>query len=82
MDAIGRDDVAEAIVVVTEELREVVEENKENSEGAAVETVHRLGKLSIPGMTTMRTNIWDKMANGHDIDLRNGLRNLNRAVSS
>ena len=48
LDAVGWDDIAEAVVVIAEELWEVVEEDEENSEGATVQAMHWLSKLSIP----------------------------------
>ena len=47
LDAVRRDDVAEAVVVVTEELREVVKKNEKNSKWSAVKPVHGLGKLGV-----------------------------------
>ena len=79
MDAVGRDDVAEAVVVIAEELWEVVEEDEENSEGATVQAMHWLGKLSIPDVENNQILF---LADDTDIHLRNGLRNLKRAVSS
>ena len=34
-------------MIITEELREVMEEHQEDTESSTVQPVHRLGKLSI-----------------------------------
>ena len=49
LDAVRGDNVTEAIVVVAEELWEVMEEDKKNSESAAVKAMHWLCKFRIPG---------------------------------
>ena len=46
--AVGRDHVTEAVVVVAQELGEVVQQDEQDAQGAAVQTVHRLGQLCVP----------------------------------
>ena len=48
LDAVGRDDVAESVVVVAEKLGKVVQEDEEDAEGAAVESVHGFGEFRVP----------------------------------
>ena len=43
LDAVGRDDVAEAVVIVAEELREVVQQHQQHTQRTPVqpEKIHR-----------------------------------------
>jgi hypothetical protein len=47
LDAVRRNNITETVVVVAEELREVVQKDKENSKGAAVQTINRFCKFSV-----------------------------------
>ena len=48
LDAVGRDDVAQRVVVLAEKLREVVQQDEQEPQRAAVEQPHRLGELGAP----------------------------------
>jgi len=48
LNAIGRNDVAKAVVIITQELGEVVQQDKQHSQSALVEESHGLGQLGIP----------------------------------
>ena len=43
LDAVWRDDVAEAVVVVAQKLGKVVQEDQQHAEGAAVQPVKGFG---------------------------------------
>jgi len=43
----GRDEVEKSVMVVAQELWEVVKEDEQDPERASVETVNRLGQLSV-----------------------------------
>ena len=42
LDAVGRDDVAEAVVVVAQKLGKVVQEDQQHAQGAAVQPVNMI----------------------------------------
>ena len=48
LDAVGRDDVAEAVVVVAQKLGKIVEQHQQHAEGAAVEPVNGFGEFRVP----------------------------------
>ena len=48
LDAVWRDDVAEAVVVVAQKLGKVVQEDQQHAEGAAVEPVNGFGEFRVP----------------------------------
>ena len=65
LDAVWRDDVAEAVVVVAQKLGKVVQEDQQHAEGAAVQPVNRLHKVTA-GHTSGHT--WSHIrAYGHTV---------------
>ena len=47
LDAIRRDDVTETVMVVAQELREVMKQDKQDSKWTSVEAVNRFGQLGV-----------------------------------
>ena len=47
LDAIGRDDVTEAVMVIAEEFWEIVKQNQENPKCSSIKPVHRFGQFRV-----------------------------------